>query len=144
MLTGIWSGTLAPSAHLAEIAGDRYPIVLALEETDGSVTGTGARARRRSTMLALRQEPSIARRAASTFVLTRRLTPRRMSTWSLRVTSHPTRSGAASSMDDPEAVDLSSGAFRNGVGRAARPRSFPPRANRALLLATAGSGCSVR
>jgi hypothetical protein len=40
MLTGIWSGTLVPSAHLAEVADDRYPIVLALEETEGSVTGT--------------------------------------------------------------------------------------------------------
>lgn len=40
MLVGIWSGTLVPSAHLAGVADDRYPIVLALEVTNGGVTGT--------------------------------------------------------------------------------------------------------
>lgn len=40
MLTGTWTGTLVPSAHLAAVANDRYPIVLALEESGGSVTGS--------------------------------------------------------------------------------------------------------
>jgi hypothetical protein len=39
MLTGTWAGTLLPSAKLVAIAADRYPIVLALEESKGSVTG---------------------------------------------------------------------------------------------------------
>lgn len=39
MLTGTWAGTLVPSAELVAIAPDRYPIVLSLDESNGSVTG---------------------------------------------------------------------------------------------------------